>query len=272
MNKIKIQDLYQDENISEDRVQPVIINEYLGAPVAPSNEYILDLLRLFDFYINTGTATGADKRYYLPERYSYFAGFSEAMSITEDSDYEDFDEAIDNLVPEIGTGITLGSLWINHEELGNQISTMVDKFVHGSASYFTLQEIYNGGESCTDFLEKKTTLLSHYTHFFVEDGLLHCNVSLHDVDIHDIILHFNLRYLLSYFILTSEKFKNIRFGDINIFINNYMVKEEKQKRPVLSKYEIFTGLDRMYPEVYISGDKVSIYEDFIKHLKSFGEI
>lgn len=268
MQKLRIQDLYQDQDIRDDRKQPVIINEYLGAPLAPSNQYILDLLKLFDFYLNIGSDDGLGKVKHLPERFKYYASFDGAMSIAEASDFDDFDEAIDYLVHGVETGVTLGSLWINHDELGNQIYSLIEKFIHGSASYFTIQEIYNDGDNCADFLEKKTTLLSHYTHFYIEDGKLNCNVSLHDVDIHDIILHFNLRYLLANFILTSEHFRNIQYGDINIFVNNYIVKEENEKRPLLQKYEIFTGQDMMYPEVYFGGERVSYYEDFIKHVNS----
>lgn len=267
MDILNISDLYTKEDILKDKKQPVIISELLINGLVPSLTVIPDNLRLFDFYLNYGSCSGEEKQKLLPEKYKYLCDFNEAMEVTEKSSYEDFDEAIEALCYKIDTGITLGSMWINHPELGNQIYSMIERFINGSASFFTLQESYFEQDACNDFKKKRNTLLSHYTHFYIEDGLLNCNVSLHDVDIEDIILHLNMRNLLSFFILSSDKFQNIKSGNINFFINNYIVPEEKIKRTPLIRYEIFTGKDMIYPEVYYSGEKISIFNDYYKHLK-----
>lgn len=268
MNKIlQLDDLIKDNNIIDDLSQPVFISEYLGVLRVPDKRFLEEKLALFQYYLNFGSYVYSvrDKK---PDFLSWICSFDDMMDACEEADTENFEEAVIMSKNRISSGVTLGEMWINHERLGNQIMSMLNNFVFGANSFFCLSEVYHEYEEnnkATCFKRKKCTLVTDFTHMYIENSRLHMNVSIRNCDIYDILECIAIRYFLSRFILLQDNFKSITSGNINLMVSNYIVPEEKNKI-ILNKSEVFFGNKKKnYGSRYLDGEACTMYDDYLKH-------
>jgi len=266
--------LIKENQIISDLKQPIFLSEHIGVTKCTSEKYLLQKLELFQYYLNYG-----DYKYtpnnIKPEVLSWICSFEDAMDACENSENEDFDESIKELRNTIGTGVTLGSMWINHDILGNQINNLIRNFIFGSNSFFCLSETYHDetvNDKATDFKRKKCTLVTDFTHIYIENKRLNMNVSIRNCDIYDIIECLTLRYFLSKFILSQENLSSVTPGYINMMISNYIVPENLIEEPsiILHKYEIFTPV-KNYASKYYDNELCTIYDDVVIHKSKFNK-
>lgn len=248
------------EKLTKDEaVQPTIVRLPLFFVEVESEEYLANIVRQFDFFINIGKTYPGDKK---PDYVKHLIEINEFNSLGDkltDSSPEEIIDKINNRELLISTGETLGSLWTNHEYKGNQINNLITEMINGIKTYYMLNETYFGDEESINTKKMKNALSSDYTFVYIEGEYLNMNLSLHDADIEEIIYQHTLRFCLAKFIVSSPKMSNIKIGSINIFLNNFDV-NIPYNPIVLKRLSLFIPEGSDYPEQYYFGEKVNLSE------------
>jgi len=235
--------------------QPTMLRLPLFYSEVESKEYFKRVTNIFDFFISNGKANASDK----PDFINHFCDFTEIEEFCEKNPNLEFDDILINSRKEFGTGETLGTSWINHEFLGNQIGNLINGIILGINSFHMIYEGYFGDSICVNVDKNKTTQVCDYTFVYIDDKYINMNLSLHNPDVEDIIFQHTLRHLLAKFIQSSPKMRNLQIGHINIFINN--LDTNTPYNPLsMERIELFVPYNIDYPGEYYFGEKVNLSE------------
>jgi len=245
-----------DKLSKDEAVQPTVVRLPLFFVEVESEKYFADIVRQFDFFINIGTTHPGDTK---PECVHHLININEFNALGDKFTDESEEDVIRKRAHTISTGETLGSLWTNHEHKGNQINNLITEMINGIKTYYMLNENYFGDEESINTKKMKNALSSDYTFVYIEGEYLNMNLSLHDADLEEIVYHHVLRFCLAKFITSSPKMKNIKIGNINIFLNNFDV-NIPYSPTVLKRLGLFVPEGHDYPEQYYFGEKVNLSE------------
>lgn len=250
-----------DKLAKDEAVQPTVVRLPLFFVEVESEKYLADIINQFDFFINTGTTHPGDNK---PECVKHLVGLNEFNAIGEVLNNDSPEDVVDKiknnkLSTHLATGETLGSLWTNHEHKGNQINNLITEMINGIKTYYMLNEAYFGDDESLNINKMKNALSSDYTFVYIEGEFLNMNLSLHDADLEEIVYQHALRFCLAKFITSSPKMKNIKIGNINIFLNNFDV-NIPYNPIVLKRLSLFVPEGHDYPEQYYFGESVNLSE------------
>jgi len=248
-----------DKLSKDEAVQPTVVRLPLFFVEVESEEYFADIVNQFDFFINKGTTHQGDIKPKCVKHLIEINEFNTLGEIHTDSSPEYIIKRIDNGEFNLSTGETIGSLWTNHEHKGNQINNLITEMINGIKTYYMLNETYFGEEESLNIKKMKNALSSDYTFVYIEGEYLNMNLSLHDADLEEIVYQHALRFCLAKFITSSPNMKNIKIGNINIFLNNFDV-NIPYGPTVLKRLGLFIPEGFDYPEQYYFGEKVNLSE------------
>lgn len=248
---------------NKNEQKPVFLSELLSVASSYSLSDFESIIEEFQYYVNLGGYVHT-KSSIKPKFLEWICSFEDAMNKCEESNIQDFDKAVDILKSEIDSGVTIGDLWINHNELGNQIMQAIDSLVNRGAKSFYISECYNEvdvNDKATDFKRKKCTLVTDSTYIFLENNTININMSMKNCDIYDVVKSINLRHLLCRLILSSQRMRGVILGDINILLNNFIYTEEQ-----VTLHNFYLKLPEIdYASEYYNNGFISMYEDYKKN-------